>query len=151
MLFTKWRWSNIGCFSKLENRSTMHIRALIPAHKAVIKGETYMSRCLVLKVGSCMLWQFTQTTDWQPKYAIHWTSWMYSSAFSFWENYQTLSKSMKSVRENVIKTVDVTSALLRPSVCECITSRELFIWGGKRGYNLTLSNLYIWALINIWR
>ena len=50
---------------------------------------------------------------------------MYSSAFSFWENYQTLSKSMKSVRENVIKTVDVTSVLLRPSVCECITSREL--------------------------
>ena len=27
----------------------------MPAHKAVIKGETYMSRCLVLKVGSCIL------------------------------------------------------------------------------------------------
>ena len=40
---------------------------------------------------------------------------------------------MKSVGENVIKTVDVTSALLRPSVCEYITSRELFMWGGRRG------------------
>ena len=50
---------------------------------------------------------------------------------------------MKSVGENVIKTVDVTSVLLRPSVCEYITSRELFMWGGRRGHNYAFEFIYL--------
>lgn len=57
---------------------------------------------------------------------------------------------MKSVGENVIKIVDVILVLLWLSVCECIMLCELFIWGGKWGYNFKFLNLYIWVLINIW-